>query len=83
MFHKLKCQVWSLIGCQYGILLQENKTWHKVLKHFIKTSNIMKQQSCNMMTQNSKQSQNNKTKIKSQSVTFTIAVMKKKGKETN
>ena len=36
------------------------------------------------MTQNSKQSQNNKTKIKkSQSVTFTIAVMKKKGKETN
>ena len=24
------------------ILLQENKTWHKVLKHFIKTSNIMK-----------------------------------------
>ena len=43
----------------------------------------MKQQSCNMMTQNSKQSQNNKTKIKSQSVTFTIAVMKKKGKETN
>ena len=32
-----------------------------------------------MMTQNSKQSQNNKTK--SQSVTFTIAVMKKKGKE--
>ena len=36
-----------------------------------------------MITQNSKQSQNNKTKIKSQSVTFTIAVMKKKGKETN
>ena len=36
-----------------------------------------------MMTQNSKQSQNNKTKIKSQSVTFIIAVMKKKGKETN
>ena len=37
------------------------------------------------MTQNSKQSQNNKTnkKIKSQSVTFTIAVMKKKGKEIN
>ena len=34
-----------------------------------------------MITQNSKQSQNNK--IKSQSVTFTIAVMKKKGKETN
>ena len=34
-----------------------------------------------MMTQNSKQLQNNKTKIKSQSVTFTIAVMKKKGKE--
>ena len=31
------------------------------------------------MTQNSKQSQNNI--IKSQSVTFTIAVMKKKGKE--
>ena len=30
------------------------------------------------MKQNSKQSQNNKTKIKSQSVTFTIAVMKKK-----
>ena len=27
------------------------------------------------MTQNSKQSQNNKTKIKSQSVTFTIAVV--------
>ena len=24
------------------ILLQENKTWHKALKHFIKTSNIMK-----------------------------------------
>ena len=23
-------------------LLQENKTWHKVLKHFIKTLNIMK-----------------------------------------
>ena len=35
-----------------------------------------------MITQNSKQSQNNKTKIKSQSVTFTIAVVKKKGKET-
>ena len=34
-----------------------------------------------MMTQNSKQSQNNKTK--SQSVTFTIAVIKKKGTETN
>ena len=34
-----------------------------------------------MIIQNSKQSQNNKTK--SQSVTFTIAVMKKKGKETN
>ena len=34
-----------------------------------------------MITQNSKQSQNNKTK--SHSVTFTIAVMKKKGKETN
>ena len=33
-----------------------------------------------MMTQNSKQSQNNKTKIKSQSVTFTIAVMEKKEK---
>ena len=33
------------------------------------------------MTQNSKQSQIKK--IKSQSVTFTIAVMKKKGKETN
>ena len=33
----------------------------------------MKQQSCNMMTQNSKESQNIKTK--SQSVTFTIAVM--------
>ena len=33
------------------------------------------------MTQNSKQSQYIKTKIKSQSVTFTIAVMKKKGKE--
>ena len=32
------------------------------------------------MTQNSKQSQNNQTKIKSQSVTFTIAVMKKKKK---
>ena len=32
------------------------------------------------MTQNSKQSQNNKSKIKSQSVTFTIAVMKKKEK---
>ena len=31
------------------------------------------------MTQNSKQSQN--IKIKSQSVTFTIAVMKKKGKK--
>ena len=31
------------------------------------------------MTQNSKQSQNNKTKT--QSVTFTIAVMKKEGKE--
>ena len=35
------------------------------------------------MTQNSKQSQNNKTKIKSQSVIFTIAVIKKKGKEAN
>ena len=35
------------------------------------------------MAQNSKQSQNNKTKIKSQSVTFTIAVMKKKGREAN
>ena len=23
-------------------LLQENKTWHKILKHFIKTLNIMK-----------------------------------------
>ena len=33
------------------------------------------------MTQNSKQSQIKK--IKSQSVTFTIAVMKKKEKETN
>ena len=33
------------------------------------------------MTQNSKQSQNNKTK--SQSAIFTIAVMKKKEKETN
>ena len=33
------------------------------------------------MTHNSKQSQNNKTK--SQSVTFTIAVMKKERKETN
>ena len=33
------------------------------------------------MTQNSKQSQNNKTK--SQSVTFTIAVMQKKGKESH
>ena len=33
------------------------------------------------MKQNSKQSQNNKTK--SQAVTFTIAVMKKKGKKTN
>ena len=32
-----------------------------------------------MVTQNSKQSQN--IKRKSQSVTFTIAVMKKKGKE--
>ena len=32
------------------------------------------------MKQNSKQSQNNKT-IKSQSVTFTIAVMKKKEKK--
>ena len=35
----------------------------------------MKEQSCKMMKQNSKQSQNNKTKIKSQSVTFMIAVM--------
>ena len=34
------------------------------------------------MKQNSKQSQNNKTK-RSQSVTFMIAVMKKKEKETN
>ena len=33
------------------------------------------------MSQNSKESQNNKTK--SQSVIFTIAVMQKKGKETN
>ena len=33
------------------------------------------------MKQNSKQLQNNKTK--GQSVTFTIAVMKKKEKETN
>ena len=33
------------------------------------------------MTQNSKQSQNKN--IKSQSVTFTIAVMKKKGKESH
>ena len=29
----------SRCGC---ILFQGNKTWHKVLKHFIKTSNIMK-----------------------------------------
>ena len=35
-----------------------------------------------MMTQNSKQSQNNKTKIKSQSVTFTRAVMKRKKRIT-
>ena len=35
------------------------------------------------MKQNSKQSKIIKTKIKSQSVTFTIAVMKKKEKETN
>ena len=34
-----------------------------------------------MMAQNSKQSQNNKTKIKSQSVTFTIAVMKRMEKK--
>ena len=33
------------------------------------------------MTQNSKQSQNYRTK--SQSVTFTITVMKKKGKESH
>ena len=33
------------------------------------------------MIQNSKQSQNNKTE--SQSVTFTIAVMQKKGKESH
>ena len=35
------------------------------------------------MTQNTKQSQNNKTKIKSQSVIFTIAVMQKKGKKSH
>ena len=32
----------EMTGLLVLYLLQQNKTWHKVLKHFIKTVNIMK-----------------------------------------